>query len=145
MHILRDIQNHIQKNLLKGKVIIIYGARRVGKTTLVKQILKEYPESLYINCELLQYKTALETTNSEKLKDIIGHHRLVVLDEAQSIRNIGLILKIIADTITETQIIATGSSSFDLASEISELLTGRMRRYTLYPFIVLYVFLPLNT
>jgi len=134
MHILRDIQVHIQKNLFKGKVIIIYGARRVGKTTLAKQILKEYPESKYINCELLQHKTALETTNSEKLKDIIGTHRLVVLDEAQSIRNIGLVLKIIADTFPGTQIIATGSSSFDLATEISEPLTGRMRKYTLYPF-----------
>ncbi len=134
MHILRDIQSHIQKNLFKGKVIIIFGARRVGKTTLAKQILKEFPESKYINCELLQYKTALETTNSEKLKNILGAHRLVVLDEAQSIRDIGLILKIIADTFTETQIIATGSSSFDLASEISEPLTGRMRKYTLFPF-----------
>jgi predicted AAA+ superfamily ATPase len=85
---------------------------------------------------LLQNKTTLETTNSEKLKDIIGNHRLVVLDEAQSIQNIGLILKIIADTFTETQIIATGSSSFDLASEISEPLTGRMRKYTLYPFSI---------
>jgi predicted AAA+ superfamily ATPase len=136
MHILRDIQIHIQKNLFKGKVIIIYGARRVGKTTLAKQILKEFPEGKYINCELLQNKTTLETTNSEKLKDIIGNHRLVVLDEAQSIQNIGLILKIIADTFTETQIIATGSSSFDLASEISEPLTGRMRKYTLYPFSI---------
>jgi predicted AAA+ superfamily ATPase len=134
MHILRDIQDQIQKNLFKGKVIIIYGARRVGKTTLAKQILKEYPEGKYINCELLQYKTALETTNSEKLKDIIYNHKLVVLDEAQSIHNIGLVLKIITDTFPETQIIATGSSSFDLASEISEPLTGRMRKYTLYPF-----------
>ena len=134
MHILRDIQDQIQKNLFKGKVIIIYGARRVGKTTLVKQILKAYPKGKYINCELLQNKTALETTNSENLKDIIGNHKLVVLDEAQSIRNIGLVLKIIVDTFPVTQIIATGSSSFDLASEISEPLTGRMRKYTLYPF-----------
>lgn len=136
MHVVREIQNHIQKNLFKGKVIIIYGARRVGKTTLVKQILKKYPESKYINCELLQNKTALETTNSALLKDIIGSNKLVVLDEAQSIRDIGLILKIIVDTFPETQIIATGSSSFDLASKISEPLTGRMRKYTLYPFSI---------
>jgi predicted AAA+ superfamily ATPase len=136
MHIKREIENHIQQNLFKGKVIIIYGARRVGKTTLVKQVLKEYPESKYINCELLQYKTALETTNSEKLKDIIGNNKLMVLDEAQNIRDIGLILKIIVDTFPGTQIIATGSSRFDLASKISEALTGRMRKYTLYPFSV---------
>jgi len=136
MHVNREIQDHIQQNLFKGKVIIIYGARRVGKTTLVKQVLKEYPESKYINCELLQYKTALETTNSEKLKDIIGNNKLMVLDEAQNIRDIGLILKIMVDTFPGTQIIATGSSSFDLASKISEALTGRMRKYTLYPFSV---------
>ncbi len=134
MHLLRDIQHQIQKNLYKGKVIVIYGARRVGKTTLAKQLLKEYPQSKYINCELLQNKTALETTNSEKLKDIIGNHRLVILDEAQSILNIGLVLKIIIDTFPETQVIATGSSSFDLASEISEPLTGRTRKFILYPF-----------
>jgi predicted AAA+ superfamily ATPase len=134
MHIKREIENHIHQNLFKGKVIIIYGARRVGKTTLVKQVLKEYPVSKYINCELLQYRTALETTNSALLKDIIGSNKLVVLDEAQSIPDIGLILKIIVDTFPETQIIATGSSSFDLANIISEPLTGRMRKYTLYPF-----------
>ena len=134
MHVKREIQDHILKNLFQGKVIIVYGARRVGKTTLVKQVLKKHPKSKYINCELLQNRTALETTNSTLLKDIIGSNKLVVLDEAQSIPDIGLTLKIIADTFPDTQIIATGSSSFDLANKISEPLTGRMRKYTLYPF-----------
>jgi predicted AAA+ superfamily ATPase len=134
MHILRDIKIQIKKSLFKNKVIVIYGARRVGKTTLSKQLLKEYTRSKYVNCELLQNKTALETTNSEKLKDIIGNHKLVVLDEAQSIHNIGLILKILIDTFPDVQVVATGSSSFDLANEISEPLTGRMRKYVLYPF-----------
>ncbi len=134
MHVKREIQDHIKNSLFKGKVIILYGARRVGKTTLVKQILKEYPDSKYINCELLQNRSALETTNSTLLKDFIGSNMLVVLDEAQSIPDIGLKLKIIFDTFPETQIIATGSSSFDLANRVSEPLTGRMRKYTLYPF-----------
>ena len=133
----RFLQNQIEKTLFKGKIIIIYGARQVGKTTLCKEILKKYPQnSKYINCELLQNKIALETTNDKKLKDFLGNTKLVVLDEAQKIKDIGLILKIIADTFPEIQIIATGSSSFELANKTSEPLTGRARRYLLYPFSI---------
>jgi len=71
MEIVRTIQQKIEDNLFKGKVIIIYGARRVGKTTLSKQIIKNYQKSKYINCELLQNKIALETTNSELLLNFI--------------------------------------------------------------------------
>lgn len=130
----RTIQNFIEKNLFKGKVIVIYGARRVGKTTLVKQILENYPDGKYINCDLLQYKAALETTNSEMLGDFIGNARLIVLDEAQNIKEIGKVLKIIADTFPGVQVIATGSSSFELSNKLSEPLTGRSRFYHLYPF-----------
>lgn len=136
MEIVRDIKSKIQKNLFQGKVIIIYGARRVGKTFLVKQLLKEHSGGRYINCELLQNKLLLQTTNSEKLKDIAGDKKLIVLDEAQSINDIGLILKIMADTFPEVQIIATGSSSFDLSGKISEPLTGRTRTYILHPFSI---------
>jgi uncharacterized protein len=134
MIIKRTIQNSIEKNLFKGKVIVIYGARRVGKTTLVKQILDNYPEGKYINCDLLQYKAALETTNSELLGDFIGNTSLLLLDEAQNIKNIGKILKILADTFQGVQVIATGSSSFELSNKLSEPLTGRSRFYHLYPF-----------
>ncbi|MSU75323.1 MAG: ATP-binding protein [Candidatus Magasanikbacteria bacterium] len=134
MYYIRKIQENIEKDLFKGKVIIIYGARRVGKTTLVQAILQKHSvANKYINCELLQNKTALETTNSELLKDFIGDSPLVVLDEAQNIKNIGLVLKILVDTFPKTQIIATGSSSFELANKISEPLTGRAYSYTLYP------------
>ncbi len=133
----RILQSQIEESLFKGKIIILYGARHVGKTTLCKEILKKYPQNnKYINCELLQNKTALETTNDEKLKDFLGSAKLVILDEAQKIKDIGLVLKIIADTFPETQIIATGSSSFELANKTSESLTGRARRYLLYPFSV---------
>jgi len=130
----RTIQNIIEKNLFKGKVIVIYGARRVGKTTLVKQILENYPDGKYINCDLLQYKAALETTNSELLGDFIGKARLLILDEAQNIKDIGKVLKIMADTFPRVQVIATGSSSFELSNKLSEPLTGRSRFYHLYPF-----------
>jgi predicted AAA+ superfamily ATPase len=133
MLIVREIQEKIESMLFKGKVIIIYGARRVGKTTLVKQILQKYENARYINCELLEFKNVLESTNSEILKDFIGHSKLLVLDEAQSINNIGLVLKIINDTFPDVQIIATGSSSFDLANKLSEPLTGRSREFKLFP------------
>ena len=136
MKIPRKIQSKIVSNLFKNKVIVLYGARRVGKTTLSKFLIDEIPNSKYINCELLQNKLALETTNSELLKNFIGSYRLIVLDEAQHIKNIGLILKILVDTFPEIQIIATGSSSFDLSHQISEPLTGRSRKFLLYPFSI---------
>ena len=131
---IRTIKQKIEEFLFKGKVLIIYGARRVGKTTLSKQILEAYPNSKYINCELLQNKTALETKNSELLKNFLGSYKLVVLDEAQNISGIGSILKIITDTFPEIQIIATGSSSFELGNKVMEPLTGRSRVFYLYPF-----------
>ena len=132
----RTIQQVIEKNLFKGKVIIIYGARRVGKTTLAKQILSDHPDGKYINCELLQYKSALETTNSQLLNDFIGKTKLLILDEAQNIKDIGRVLKIIADTFTGVQVIATGSSSFELYNKLSEPLTGRSRFFHLYPLSI---------
>ena len=130
----REIQSVIEKQLFKGKVIVIYGPRRVGKTTLSKQLTEGRSESRYINCELLENKTAIETTNSSALKGFLGNYKLIVLDEAQQINDIGRILKIISDTFPEIQIIATGSSSFELGNRISEPLTGRSREYFLYPF-----------
>lgn len=132
----RSLQQLIERNLKKGKIIIVYGARRVGKTTLMKQILENNPGGKYINCDLLQYKSVLETTNSELLKDFIGDTDLLILDEAQQISEIGKVLKIIADNFPSIQVIATGSSSFDLADKTSEPLTGRSRFYELYPFSV---------
>ncbi|RPH28476.1 MAG: ATP-binding protein [Bacteroidales bacterium] len=130
----RQINDIISKQLFKGKVVMLYGARRVGKTTLVKAIVDNSVSARYINCELLQNKTALETTNTELLKAFLGNYSIVILDEAQHIKNIGLILKVLIDTFPEMQIIATGSSSFELSQQVGEPLTGRSRQYTLYPF-----------
>lgn len=131
----RSIQDYIERFLFRGKVIVLYGARRTGKTTLSKAILDKYGnEGRYINCEILQYRQALETTNTALLNDFLGNHKIIVLDEAQSIPNIGRVLKVLADTRPELQLIATGSSSFDMAQSVSEPLTGRSRTFTLYPF-----------
>lgn len=132
----RIISRKISSQIHMGKVIVIYGARRVGKTTLSKEILNSFPKSKYVNCELHQNKVALETTNSEMLKSFIGSNELLVFDEAQQIQDIGSVLKIINDTFPEVKIIATGSSSFELGNKLMEPLTGRSRVYQLYPFSV---------
>ncbi len=134
----RSIKLLIEKQLYKGKVIVLYGARRTGKTTLSKQILKEQElegkKAKYYNCELLSVKSELETTNEQALKSFFGDKDIVVLDEAQNIENIGLALKILVDTYPDIQIIATGSSSFDLVNKVGEPLVGRSRHFILYPF-----------
>ena len=133
----RLIEPKIKKNLFKGKVIVIYGARQVGKTTLSKKILDDCLESgKYLNCELASVQQGLSVIEAERIKSFLGDYKLVVFDEAQNIRDIGKVLKIMVDTYPDIQIIATGSSSFDLADKISEPLTGRNFTYLLYPLSV---------
>lgn len=133
-YIARNIEGPIKERLFKGKVIIIYGARQVGKTTLVKKIISEYAnEAHYLNCELLPVQNGLSELDTEKIKAFLGGYKIIVLDEAQNIPNIGKVLKIVVDTFPGLQIIATGSSSFDLSQKISEPLTGRAFKFILYP------------
>lgn len=133
----RTISDSIIDNLFKGKVIVIYGARRTGKTTLAKHILDTYTgtkSTKYFSCEDFETKNLLETTNTEILQRTLGLYDLIILDEAQMLNNIGATLKIIHDFLPDLQVIATGSSSFDLRDQIGEPLVGRSRTYTLYSF-----------
>lgn len=135
MQVSRTIVSQLENQLFKGKVLILYGARRTGKTTLVKNLLSKFPEkSAYINCELQEYKEALSTTNSALLAEFIGNRELIVFDEAQHISDIGLVLKVLIDTFPHVQFIATGSTSFELSGMVSEPLTGRSRQFLLLPF-----------
>jgi predicted AAA+ superfamily ATPase len=114
--------------------MIIYGPRQVGKTTLAKKLLKKYDnEDGYFNCEEFLVRDALASEDPLVMKNFFGGHKVIVLDEAQSIQNIGRALKIFIDAYPETHIIATGSSSFDLANKINEPLTGRHYEFFLYP------------
>ncbi len=135
MIIKRTIQKSIENGLFKGKIIILYGARQVGKTTLVKEIQKNYPDnSIYLNCDEPDIRAALTDKTSTELKSFFGHKKLVILDEAQQVKNIGHTLKLAFDNFPEVQILATGSSSFELSDKISEPLTGRKIEFFLYPF-----------
>jgi hypothetical protein len=131
----RDVTGLIEEWLFRDKIVILYGARQVGKTTLVKELLKKIDsQDGYYNCELLQVKQLLERQDVAEIMRVFGGTKLIVLDEAQKIANIGLILKVLHDTFPEIQIIATGSSSFTLSSQIQEPLTGRALEFVLYPF-----------
>lgn len=130
----RLLENRIKTHLFKGKAVIVYGARRVGKTTLVKKIQSEHKESLYLNCDEPDVRLALTEKTSSELGNYIGTRKLVIIDEAQRVKNIGLTLKLLVDNIPSLQVIATGSSSFDLSNKISEPLTGRAFEFHLSPF-----------
>lgn len=135
MKFARQIYPKISQFLNKGKVIIIFGARQVGKTTLAKVICQEH-NGKFINCELPQYRSILMKHDIEALYALANNNNFLILDEAQTIENIGLLLKIMVDTYPQIQIIATGSSSFDLANKINEPLTGRSIAFMLYPLSI---------
>jgi len=136
MLIRRLITKRIKKALFKGKAVIIYGPRRVGKTTLVKEIEKKFDNTLYLNCDEPDIRLALTDKTSTELINFIGQKKLVIIDEAQRIKNIGLTLKLLVDNAPKMQVIATGSSSFDLSNKIKEPLTGRAFEFFLPPFFI---------
>lgn len=135
MYIPRTIERPIKEWLFKGKIIVIYGARQTGKSTLVKKILENYGgENRLLNADEAATKRLFEQAeDSSVLAEIIGGQKITVIDEAQKIENIGLKLKILNDNYPDKQIIATGSSSFDLANKVTEPLTGRSVQFWLNP------------
>lgn len=130
----RLIQQNIENDFYKGKIILILGPRQVGKTTLLTQIIKIKENALLINCDNIDEKISLENRTTTELSALIGLHSVVLIDEAQRVKNIGLTLKMIADLKLPAQVIVTGSSSLDLADEIHEPATGRIFEYRLFPF-----------
>ena len=134
MYIPQKQLDNLRQLLSPGKVVVLYGARRTGKTTLVQEFLKEVKEpSLVVTGEDIAVHDFLASQSVEKLRAFVGDNRLLVIDEAQRIRDIGLNLKLIVDHIEGIRVIATGSSSFDLARHVGEPLTGRKYTLLLYP------------
>lgn len=128
----RPVQfNKVLKN---NKVVIIYGARQVGKTTIVKEYLKTYKgESVYYTGDDIEFADAISGCSLEVFKKMFTGISLIVIDEAQKIENIGRAVKLMVDNIDNLKFILTGSSSFDLANKTGETLTGRKTVITLYP------------
>lgn len=132
--ITRLLEKTIFEKIGKGKVIIILGARQTGKTTLSKKILsQETNHPLFLNADKPLVQKQLETRSIEDYKQLFGESKLIFIDEAQRIKNIGVVLKLIVDEIPEVQLIVTGSSAFELANTVNEPLTGRKFEYKLYP------------
>lgn len=131
------MEDKIKQNLFKNKVIILYGPRQVGKTTLVKKIYDEYlEEKVYLQCDIPSQRALVSDPEPEKIMEYFKGKKLIIIDEAQLVENIGVVLKTMFDTYPEVQVIATGSSSFDLANKIREPLTGRAYEYMLYPLSI---------
>lgn len=130
----RYYEKTLLKNLKKGKIVIIYGPRRVGKTSLISQLLSDFKGKYYSGAgEDLPLKELFRSQNIQRMKSTFSGYDLIVIDEAQKIPNIGTGLKIMVDHIPEIKIIASGSSSFKLSYQIGEPLTGRHRSLLLYP------------
>ena len=128
----RRLEPIIVNKLNKGKAIIVVGPRQVGKTTLIQTILKDTPY-LLLDGDDPTVRTLLTNPNTEQLKSIIANHKLIFIDEAQRIDNIGITLKLITDQFKGVQLIVSGSSAFELNNQTSEPLTGRKWEYQLYP------------
>ncbi|MCL2502960.1 MAG: AAA family ATPase, partial [Bacteroidales bacterium] len=114
----RQIEHQIRKKIGMGKAIIIMGARQIGKTTLLRQIFGE--DALWLNGDEYEVRHLFAHISAVRLQALIGKHSTVVIDEAQRIEDIGLKLKLITDNLPKVQLVATGSSSFELANKINE-------------------------
>ena len=124
----------LKRAVAPGKVVILYGPRRVGKTTLIERYASRYaPDALVVTGEDLVVRDYLESQSVIKLAAFVGTRRTLIVDEAQHVRRIGLNLKLLVDHVPGLRIIATGSSSFDLAQQTGEPLTGRKTTLLLLP------------
>jgi len=131
----RTIENQIKADLFRGKAIILYGPRQVGKTTLVNKIMESFQgELIYFTGDEPDDRELLENVSSTRLKALAGKKKIMVIDEAQRIPNIGLSVKLAVDKIPGLQVVVTGSSSFFLSDVLNEPLTGRKYEYFLFPF-----------
>lgn len=132
--ITRSIESGIKDCLFKKKAILIFGARQVGKTTLITKLINELKIStVFLNGDEADVREMLSNSTSIKLKLLIGDKRILVIDEAQMIPDIGTTIKLMVDVIKNVQVIATGSSSFELANRLNEPLTGRKFEFSLFP------------
>ena len=130
----RTLQDMIEQHLFGGKAILLIGARQVGKSTLLEQIVKDRTEQiLRLNCDEPEVREILTNINSQQLRLLIGSHKIVLIDEAQRVTNVGLTLKLLVDNFPDVQLLVTGSSSLQLRDTINEPLTGRKWEYNLYP------------
>ena len=129
----RILEDQIIPLLNGGKAIIVMGARQVGKSTLLDTIFRNRENVLWMTGDDLDIQELFSQITSTRLKTLLGNAKTLIIDEAQRIPDIGLRIKLITDQIKDVQVIATGSSSFELASKINESLAGRKREFRMFP------------
>jgi predicted AAA+ superfamily ATPase len=130
--ITRTQQHLIDSYLFKGKSILVFGARQVGKTSLIKSTIKNQ-KFIWLNGDEPDTQFLLSDITSDRLKTIVGDKKILVIDEAQMINNIGLLIKRMVDNFPEIQVIASGSSAFELADKTKESMVGRKEELQLFP------------
>lgn len=133
MDIKRYLKDILAEKLFTNKAIVVIGARQIGKTTLLKELLSFYEDTLFLDGDDRVTRELLQNPSTEEIKNIIGNHKIVFIDEVQRIDTIGITSKIIVDQFKEVQLIVSGSSAFDIKNKTSESLTGRKWEYTMFP------------
>ena len=131
--ITRNLEKNITSLFGKRKAIVIMGARQVGKSTLLQQMLAGREDVVWMNGDEMDIQELFREMTSTRIRAILGDNKFLVIDEAQRIQDIGLRMKLITDQVPEVQVIATGSSSFELAAKVNESLTGRKREFRMFP------------
>ena len=129
----RVLKNRVNSLLGRQKAIVIMGARQVGKSTLLKDLFANRQDVLWMNGDDQDVRNLFDNISSTRAKAIIGKNNILVIDEAQRIADIGLKIKLFTDQVEGVQVIATGSSSFELANRLNEPLTGRKREFKMFP------------
>jgi len=133
--IVRKQVDYALARLFKGKAFIVFGPRQTGKTTFVEQLLaKVNKKTLYLNGDDADVRENLAKPNANQIAQMLGDYEVLFIDEAQRITDVGLLIKIIVDRFKKVQVIATGSSAFELSGKINEPLTGRKYEMMLLPF-----------
>ena len=129
----RILEKQILTKINKKKAIILMGPRQVGKTTLLKSLFEKSTEIIWLNGDEPDIQSIFENISSKRLEAIIGNKKMILIDEAQRIPEIGLKMKLITDQLLNVQLIATGSSAFELSNKLNEPLTGRKWEFKMYP------------
>ena len=133
----RQLFSILAGRVKKGKVIVLTGPRQVGKTTLLKALQVSFTEkTLWLNCDEPDIRKYLTDVTSTQLNMLIGNAEIILIDEAQRVKNIGLTLKLLVDNFPDKKVIVTGSSALELSNEVNEPLTGRKFEYNLLPISV---------
>lgn len=129
----RILKEQIAKQMFKGKAIVLMGSRQTGKTSLLAEIFPSEQDALWLSGDDVDVQGMMENMTAQRMRMLLGDRKAIVIDEAQRIKDIGLRMKVITDQMKDVQLVATGSSAFELANRLNEPLTGRKWEYQLYP------------